>query len=755
MKALTRMKHRLVVAVFTALCLAILFAMRAPAQQAPPPGGPPPQPATSDAQKRKESFELVWNTVNQFFYDPAFGGVDWKQAHDRYAPLVAKATSSEQFHLLLQEMLNELHQSHFLVIPREAIPELPASDDGDDSKAADDANDSGSADLSIRRLRRVRHALSERLINGIGIDLRVINGKAVVTRVEPGSTAATGGLRTGFVINTVNGKPLATAISEIENHPIFHALIHAEVPMFLVATYINGANQTPVQLDYVDGLNRAHSVRLKREGLKGEMSPAIGNLPAMYTEFESKRLPGGYGYIRFNAFVPTMMEKLCPAIRSMRDAPGLVLDLRGNHGGLIGMMNGLSGLLSDYQITIGVMEGRTGRVPFIGFPQAAPYSGKLVILVDGTTESAGEMFAAAMQEAGRAKVIGQTTAGNALPSGIIVLPTGALFQYGLGNFRTADGTMLEGRGVVPDIGVPLDRRSLLRGVDPQLAAALRQLGSVHRVGLRSEIVANVTVGTSEAVKATNGNVEANKPKPGAELNADPIIEPPPPPMPLPLPTEVKPASLPTAEVILQKYLEAVGGKRAVEALTARVSKATVELGSLGMKGTAEFYEKPNKSLAVLNIPKFGVLVRGFDGVNAWIQDPLDGYIKLTGYSLREARMDSDFHRQINLKTLYRGFSAKSKVKVGDRDAYLVEATQTGPGKDSLYFDAESGLLLRKGETYYEDYRAVDGVMLPFKIRESPFSGVGTTYTFTEIKHNVEIEDTKFAPYPSCFTQPGK
>jgi hypothetical protein len=169
-----------------------------------------------------------------------------------------------------------------------------------------------------------------------------------------------------------------------------------------------------------------------------------------------------------------------------------------------------------------------------------------------------------------------------------------------------------------------------------------------------------------------------------------------------------------------------------------------------MKATVEIYEQlPNKSSVVIDVPNFGVFVRGFDGKKAWYQDPLDGYIPFTGYLFREAQLDADFLRPIKLNSLYQSLSVVGRVRLGERDAYLVLANQTGLRTQSLYFDAASGLLLRKGETYYEDYRAVDGVMLPFKIKESPFTAVGTTFTLTEIKHNVEIEEAKFAPYPSC------
>ena len=64
----------------------------------------------SDPGKRQEAFQIVWQTVNDLFYDPKFGGVDWAQVRDRYQPQIATVSSDHQFHLLLQQMLNELNK---------------------------------------------------------------------------------------------------------------------------------------------------------------------------------------------------------------------------------------------------------------------------------------------------------------------------------------------------------------------------------------------------------------------------------------------------------------------------------------------------------------------------------------------------------------------------------------------------------------------------------------------------------------------
>jgi carboxyl-terminal processing protease len=209
------------------------------------------------------------------------------------------------------------------------------------------------------------------------------------------------------------------------------------------------------------------------------MSPRFGNFPPQYAEFESKRLDGGIGYIRFNIFVTPLMDRIRAAIRSMSDAPGLIIDLRGNPGGFGGMAPGIAGVLEANQSSLGVMKFRSGRQAFIAFPQKDPYLGPVVILVDGGSASTSEIFAAGMQELGRAVVVGERTMGAALPSVFGKLPTGALFQYAIADFRTPKGVLIEGLGVTPDLEVKVTRRGLLDGHDLQLEAAVSIINQKH------------------------------------------------------------------------------------------------------------------------------------------------------------------------------------------------------------------------------------------------------------------------------------
>jgi len=196
-------------------------------------------------------------------------------------------------------------------------------------------------------------------------------------------------------------------------------------------------------------------------------------------------------------------------------------------------------------------------------------------------------------------------------------------------------------------------------------------------------------------------------------------------------------------------MEASGGKEAFEKITSRVSTGTVEITALGVTGNAEINEQaPNRSSIIIDAPGLGMVQSTFDGSSAWLQDPLQGFIRFTGVGLELAKVGAVFNKQTKLKELYPSATLVGKEKVGGRDTYVVQM-----GFEKWYFDAKGGLLLRKGNTYYDDYREVDGIKLPFKMRDDVYSGAGIIYQLTAIKHNVKIDEARFTAYPSCFTKP--
>lgn len=390
---------------------------------------------------RRETFEIVWRTVKEKHFDPTFGGVDWDKVREEYSPQVELVKNDQELYKLLQRMLGELHQSHFNIIPPEAI--VPKDSEGVQT-------------------------------GGIGIDVRIINDQAVITRVQAGSPAERAGLHAGFAITVAGDSETGELFSRFANSAESAAVKRLRMARAVIAK-LDGSPGTAVQVSYEDGRNQKKTLTVVREARQGILSPAFGNFPAQYAEFEARRLTKGIGYIRFSMFVIPLMEKIRAAIRSMADAPGIIFDLRGNPGGFGGMSGGIAGLLETREISLGTMRLRSGYQNFAVFPQANPYRGPVVILIDGGSASTSEVFAAGMQEIGRAVIVGERSAGAALPSVFGKLPTGALFQYAIADFRTPKGVVVEGRGVIPDIEVKLERTSLLAGEDQQLIAAILEI----------------------------------------------------------------------------------------------------------------------------------------------------------------------------------------------------------------------------------------------------------------------------------------
>jgi carboxyl-terminal processing protease len=406
-------------------------------------------PGAGATDVRRQSFDIVWRTVKEKHFDPTFGGVDWDAVRRKYEPRVAKVKKDSELYLLLREMLGELHQSHFGVIPPEAILE-----DGS-------LNQPG---------------------GNVGIDLRVVDGQVLITRVAPDSAAARSGLRPGFAVKRIDGAETAKMQREIIAQMNQNPLIRQRSPglkRFLAARRIlyraGGEPGSTARLQYLDERGLVREAAIEREKPSGELSPRFGYLPTQRTEFEAKRLASGHGYIRFNAFMMPVMDKVRLALREFKDAPGIIFDLRGNLGGIGGLAMGVAGLMETRQTSLGESRMRSGQLKLVVFPQAQPYTGPVAVLIDGGSGSTTEVFAAGLQELRRAVIVGERSAGAVLPSDMVKLPTGAVFQYAFADFRTPGGALIEGRGVGPDVDAKHTRASLLAGRDAPLEAAIVEL----------------------------------------------------------------------------------------------------------------------------------------------------------------------------------------------------------------------------------------------------------------------------------------
>jgi len=432
----------------------------------PTPAAPPPKPAASVALSeaaRVETFELVWRTINDTYWDPTFGGIDWRAIHDKYLPLIKTTTASDVFHQTLNRMVGELHRSHFKVIPPERVRGL--------------------------------HSRASELMNGtVGLDLRWIGNQILVVEVEQNSAAQAAGVRKGYVVMRLDGKTPEQLLTHYrESNPGFRLREEIERER-AVQSALNGQPESKVSVTLLDEKNKTLTLELSRRA-----QPLTRQLT-----FESKRLIQSIGYIRFNIFLGDVLTKFQEALRDLSNTKAIIIDLRGNPGGLGQLAPAMASLISARDGSLGRFKFRyeTQAVAFKGTDKAS-YNGQVILLVDELSGSTSEVFAGGLQASGRALVLGSKTAGAVLPSLLRVLPTGGALQHVISNFETPNGTVLEGRGVIPDIVVQLSRAGLLGGHDAPLERATEVIRAGKMVASSERAQPNISLQVSRGSASRN------------------------------------------------------------------------------------------------------------------------------------------------------------------------------------------------------------------------------------------------------------
>ena len=387
-----------------------------------------------------ESFEVVWRTVRDRHPDPKLNGLNWQAIHDSTRPAIERARTMPEVRGVLTAMLAKLAASHYAIIPGDLYRAI------DSPQAA--APEQGSP----------------------GIVPVIIGNKAVVGSVEQDSPAAQAGIRPGMVLETIDGATLAPSLRLLDD------LKDQESPRIVeqsVAKKLIGPVGRAVALDVIDEQGNSRHIEFGRTSDKGTLV-RFGNLPETRLYFESRALADGAGYIHFNEFLDpaSMMPKFETAMKSFHNAPGVMIDLRGNPGGIGIMAMGIAGFFIDKSgQRLGEMKMRDTTLKFVIFPRPETYAGPLAILVDEGSASTSEILAGGLQDLKRARIFGVRTAGAALPSDIVRLPNGDGFQYAQASYTSESGKVLEGEGVTPDVVVRQTREALLAGRDLMVEAA--------------------------------------------------------------------------------------------------------------------------------------------------------------------------------------------------------------------------------------------------------------------------------------------
>lgn len=461
--------------------------------QAQTPASPPLNDA--ERQERLATFDAAWRIIHESYFDPTFHGVDWPAVKTELRPKAAAAKDTPELREVIEEMLRRLGDSHMALIPGEVAQSLQSSakkprarthgarssappvEQADTEPAP--ASAGSSSDGSV---------VEETATNpdgDVGLEVRVKDGEVLVIRVDPTGPAGKAGVRPGWLVKSIDHQAVAELLQPIAQDKDPR---RAEFMAWGVITgELNGKPGSSVHLEFINGANQPVSLDLARRPVQGEPSK-LGYLPTLYSHLERQSLPlpggGAVALVRFNLWMIPIVQALDQTIDQNRSADGFIIDLRGNLGGIGGMILGISGHFLSERVSLGTLKMRGNDLHFFTNPRRVnaagervePYAGPLAILIDGLSLSAAEIFAGGMQAVGRARIFGEPSGGQALPAIWDRLPNGDVLYHAFGDFITAAGARVEGRGVTPDEVVVLNREDLLAGQDGPLLAALKWIG---------------------------------------------------------------------------------------------------------------------------------------------------------------------------------------------------------------------------------------------------------------------------------------
>jgi carboxyl-terminal processing protease len=396
--------------------------------------------AANAREDRLRVFDQVWRAIYDNYYDNNYRGVDWWSQREFFRPQAEAARNSAELYRVLRQMLGKLGDAHTRIYTPE--------------EGFDRDRPAGAT---------------------VGVVVRRIEGKPVVTWVDPGSEAARQGVRPGFTVSEVDGLPVEKALERIRDE-IIESSTQTALETQTYDRLFHGPRDTPVSVTFLDSEEMRRPVTLIRR----------------FVEFQRRvivRKPlHNIGYIEVTGFGPEIEKDFEAAMREAQGTRGLILDLRNNGGGFVATVSQVASYFLPEGADLGEFINRQGRsAPRYTQRSQINYREPLVVLVSARSASGSEIFAAAMQERKRAIIVGAspTTCGCLLGvSRTLKLLDGGKLNVSDSDYRTALGRRVEGAGVKPDLSLETRIADLLAGRDSTLELALDQLGRMIAFGSR-------------------------------------------------------------------------------------------------------------------------------------------------------------------------------------------------------------------------------------------------------------------------------
>jgi photosynthetic reaction center cytochrome c subunit len=212
-------------------------------------------------------------------------------------------------------------------------------------------------------------------------------------------------------------------------------------------------------------------------------------------------------------------------------------------------------------------------------------------------------------------------------------------------------------------------------------------------------------------------------------------------------------NLPSADDVIEKYVQAVGGAAAVKNVSSRVESGTITFG--GPAFPVEILSKlPSRQAVIVHLPA-GDSATVFDGLNGWLKSPVGPVRDMPRAEIEGAKLDADLQFAINLKKVFQELKVIRAEKISAQDSVLLFATNPSGPPVELYFDRQTGLLLRQlrfgssplglnpTQIDYGDYKTFDGVQVPLHLVITRPNRTLEIH-LVHVSQNAPIDDAKFA-----------
>lgn len=411
--------------------------------------GAPPAGVALDTETRQRAYDFVWNRVNEAYVDPNLNGVDWKKVGEDHQPKALSAPSDDAFWKSLDKMVGELGDAHTRVLSAKQY----ASD-------------------------------KEKRIYTLGLGVADLQGELIVTGVANDSPAERAGIKKGNRLLKIEGIDAndwwQLQLLKVRKNSSERAQAKSVKRILNSGDLDAPSDSIALQVEANDGTS--FDVTLQRAELPRKDS------------LTGKILDEQIGYLRLSSFDASLGKEIESNYDKVRNAKGLIIDLRGNGGGSLGVSLAMMNQLVQGTVPIGKRITRSGKPPALFFGLIStgklelelrgvknPYLGPVVVLVDGDSASASEFLASSLQGIGRAKVLGETSCGCLLGyMGYANVPGGGALAYSEIDFAPVNGKRVERVGVIPDQQVALRKNDLRSNKDAGIEAALQALKNMQQ-----------------------------------------------------------------------------------------------------------------------------------------------------------------------------------------------------------------------------------------------------------------------------------